>query len=109
MNKNRLIFYLVFALFHIGAFIFTIILDGNTDLMFQMISWVPWFKWITFLGLTLLCVDVVWSWIINKNAEREKAALTKELHTLKAKLFDLQEVAKAEAAKSAAAKSAPKN
>lgn len=95
MNKNRLLFYLVFALFHIGAFIFTIILDGNTDLLFQMINWVPWFKWITFLGLVLLCADVVWSWIINKNAEREKAALSQELNTLKAKLFDLQESGKA--------------
>jgi hypothetical protein len=91
MKKNRLIFYLVFALFHIGAFIFTITLDGNTDLMFQMIGWVPWFKWITFFGLVMLCADVVWSWITNKESQREKSALTHELHTLKAKLFDLQE------------------
>ena len=94
MKKNRLIFYLVFALFHIGAFIFTIILDGNTNLMFKMIDWVPMFKWITFFGLAMLCADVVWSWIINKESEREKAALTHELHTLKAKLFDLQEAEK---------------
>jgi hypothetical protein len=52
------------------------------------------FKWITFFGLALLCADVVWSWIINKESERERAALTHELNTLKAKLFDLQEAEK---------------
>lgn len=91
MKKSRLIFYLVFALFHLGAFIFTVVLDGNAGLMFEMVSWVPWFKWITFFGLALLVTDVVWSWIANKDAQSEKSALTHELNTLKAKLFDLQE------------------
>lgn len=52
------------------------------------------FKWITFLGLVILVVDVVWALKANKDATKEKAALTLELNTLKAKLFDLQEVAK---------------
>ena len=52
------------------------------------------FKWITFLGLLILITDVVWAWKANKDAVKEKAALTLELNTLKAKLFDLQEAAK---------------
>ncbi len=52
------------------------------------------FKWITFLGLIILITDVIWAWKANKDAAKEKAALTLELNTLKAKLFDLQEVAK---------------
>lgn len=94
MNKNRIILYIVFAAFHLGAFIFTVILDNNTSLLFKMVSWVPMFKWITFLGLVILVVDVVWALKANKDATKEKAALTLELNTLKAKLFDLQEVAK---------------
>ena len=94
MKKSRLIFYLVFALFHIGAFIFTLILEGNTNLMFKMVGWMSTFKWITLLGVALLCADVVWSWIIDKDSQKEKDALTHELHTLKAKLFDLQEAEK---------------
>lgn len=94
MSKNRIILYSVFALFHLGAFIFTVVLDNNADLLFRMVSWVPWFKWITFLGLVLLIVDVIWSWIANRDAQNEKAVLTHELNTLKAKLFDLQEAAK---------------
>jgi len=91
MSKNRVIFYIVFALFHVGAFIFTVVLDNNTDLLFRMVSWVPYFKWITLLGVIFIIADVIWSWIINRDSQREKAVLIKELTTLKAKLFDLQE------------------
>ncbi len=94
MNKNRLIFYIVFGAFHLGAFIFTVILDNNTSLLFKMVGWVPMFKWITFLGLVILVIDVVWAFKANKDAAKEKAALTLELNTLKAKLFDLQEAGK---------------
>jgi hypothetical protein len=94
MKKNRLIFYLVFALFHIGAFIFTVILENNTNLLFNMVKWVPFFKWVTLFGLILLIADVIWAYMINKEAQKEKAALTHELNTLKAKLFDLQEAAR---------------
>jgi hypothetical protein len=94
MKKNRLIFYLVFALFHIGAFIFTVILENNAGLLFDMVKWVPFFKWVTLLGLILLIADVIWAYVINKESQKEKAALTHELNTLKAKLFDLQEAAR---------------
>lgn len=93
MSKNRIIFYILFALFHLGAFIFTIVLDNNTNILFSMVGWVPMFKWITFIGLILLITDVIWTWIINRDSQKEKAALTHELNTLKAKLFDLQEAA----------------
>jgi hypothetical protein len=91
MSKNRVIFYIVFALFHLGAFVFTVVLENNTNLLFSMVSWVPYFKWITFLGVILIIADVIWSWIVNRDSQREKAVLIQELNTLKAKLFDLQE------------------
>jgi hypothetical protein len=94
MSKNRIIFYTVFAAFHLGAFIFTVALDNDTSLLFSMVSWVPSFKWITLFGLTLLSADVIWSWIINRDSRKEKEALTHELNMLKAKLFDLQETAR---------------
>jgi hypothetical protein len=94
MNKNRIILYIVFAAFHLGAFIFTVVLDNNTGLLFKMVSWVPMFKWITFLGLVIFITDVVWAFKANKDGVKEKATLTVELNTLKAKLFDLQEAGK---------------
>ena len=94
MNKNRLIFYSVFAAFHLCAFIFTVLLDNDTSLLFSMVKYVPLFKYATLLGLIMLVIDVIWSWIINRDSQKEKGALTHELNTLKAKLFDLQEAAK---------------
>jgi hypothetical protein len=97
MNRNRLIFYSVFGLFHLSAFVFTVMLDNNTGLLFKMVSYVPSFKWLTLFGLLLLVADVVWAFFIHRNSSKEKAALTLELNTLKAKLFDLQEAAKRQA------------
>ena len=91
MKKNRLIFYMIFAIFHIAAFIFTVILDNNTSLLFGMVKYVPLFKYGTLLGLLLLVGDFTWSWIVAKDSEAEKESLRHELNVLKAKLFDLQE------------------
>jgi cadmium resistance protein CadD (predicted permease) len=91
MKKNRLIFYMIFALFHVGAFIFTVALANNSTLLFKMVRWVPSFKWIALLGLVLVCIDFIWYWVAVKDIDREKAALAHEVNTLKAKLFDLQE------------------
>jgi len=108
MGKNRVIFYVIFAAFHVVAFIFTLLIQDPSFVM-QMFAHIIWFKYITFFGIILIATDFAWSWIVSRDSQKEKAALTHELNTLKAKLFDLQEIAKAEAAKSAAAKSAPKN
>lgn len=91
MKKNRLIFYLIFALFHIGAFIFTVALGSNSSFLISMFSWVPYFKWVTLLGVLLVVVDFVWASIATKDSNREKSALSHEINSLKAKMFDLQE------------------
>ena len=99
MNKNRVIFYLIFAAFHVGAFIFTIRIQDFTFIT-KIYQYIGFFKYITFFGIVLIVVDVIWSWIVSRDAKKEKDALSHELNTLKAKLFDLQEVAKeADAAK----------
>lgn len=94
MTRKRWIFYGVFGLFHLTAFIFTIVIDNNSRLLFKMVGWVPAFKWMTLLGLVLLVVDIFWSKAVNQDADREKEALNNELTILKAKLFDLQENAR---------------
>jgi hypothetical protein len=98
MKKNRWIFYLIFGIYHVGAFIFTIILENNTSLLFNMVKFVPWFKWITLIGLVLLVIDIVWDKAALREGEKENVALSQELNTLKAKLFDLQEANRATAA-----------
>jgi hypothetical protein len=94
MKQNRWIFFGIFAFFHLSAFIFTFILDNNTSLLLKMVGWVPSFKWITLLGVILLIIDILWALRINRENEKEKAALQHEINTLKAKMFDLQEAMK---------------
>ena len=91
MKKNRLIFYIVFAIYNISSFIFAIALPS---IMFDIVKYIPLFKYITLFGLALLIVDFAWAWKVNKDSEKEKAALEHELNVLKAKLFDLQEASK---------------
>ena len=91
MKKNRVIFYLIFALFHIGALIFTIQLGNSSSFLMSMFSWVPYFKWVTLLGVVLVIIDFTWAIASAKESNREKSVLSQEVNTLKAKMFDLQE------------------
>lgn len=93
MSKNRIIFYLVFLAFHVIAFIFTLFIQDMNFLM-KIFEHISLFKYITFFGIILIVADIVWSWIVGRDAQKENAALTHELNTLKAKLFDLQEKSK---------------
>jgi hypothetical protein len=77
----------------VGAFIFTLRIQDFTFIT-RIYQYIGFFKYITFFGIVLIVVDVIWSWIVSRNAKREKDVLSHELNTLKAKLFDLQEVAK---------------
>ncbi|HEY3402242.1 MAG TPA: hypothetical protein VGK59_02580 [Ohtaekwangia sp.] len=97
MNKNRLIFYSIFGAFHLLLVIFTFYIESQKDdfnFLFSVLKWISLMKWGAVLGLILVSLDVIWSWIINRDSQKEKAALTHELNTLKAKLFDLQEASR---------------
>ena len=93
MTKKRLIFYGVFALFHIASFIFTLTLPNKENFMdmVKYIEWISLFKYVTLIGLLLLVVDVVWAFKADSDAHKEEIAAKQELTHLKAKLFDIQE------------------
>ncbi|MEO5977267.1 MAG: hypothetical protein ABIS36_16840 [Chryseolinea sp.] len=93
MSKNRIIFYLTFLAFHVGAFIFTLAIQ-NFEFLTSIFKHISLFKYVTFLGIILMLTDIIWSWIVSRDSQKENAALTHELNTLKAKLFDLQEKSK---------------
>jgi hypothetical protein len=99
MKKNRLIFSLIFGLFHVFIVIFSLYMDNQKDnigvlLSMQKKIWL--IKYGSFLGLILLITDFVWSMRGEKEHVVEKDKLEQELKTLKAKLFDLQEAAKSQ-------------
>jgi hypothetical protein len=96
MSKRRLLFYAIFAIFHLFIFLFTLYVEGNKDdlgFLMNILKRITLMKYGAILGLILVSLDVIWSWIINRDAEIEKEVLTKEINTLKAKIFDLQEAA----------------
>jgi hypothetical protein len=90
MNQNRIIFYGIFFLFHLGAYIFTVKIQDFTFLT-KIYEHIGSFKYITLLGVFMVIADIVWSYVINHKHKKEKTALQNELNNLKAKLFDLQE------------------
>jgi hypothetical protein len=97
MKKNRLIFYAVFGAFHLFLVFFAFYVEANKNdfgFLTQILKMVTLMKWGAMFGLILLISDVVWSFMTSRELEKEKALLSQENNTLKAKLFDLQEAAK---------------
>lgn len=90
MNQKRLLLYLIFAVYQFSAFIFTVMVDGHLDLL-GLLKFIPWFKFISFLGVTLFMIDFVWFWIDRRTARKREQELTQENNVLKAKIYDLQE------------------
>lgn len=97
MSRNRLFLYLAFALYQSFAFIFTVMVDGHMDLL-GLLKFIPWFKFISFLGVGLLIADFVWLWIDSRANKKKLEELEKENNVLKAKIYDYQEAAKSSSA-----------
>ncbi len=104
MNQKRLIFYSIFAAYQLCAFIFTLVMESDTGFLFQLVTYIKWFKYGTFIGLLLVAIDFVWWWREGKGTQKEQDALRHENNTLKAKVYDMQEAAKEQAAKAATSK-----
>ena len=98
MNQKRLFLYLGFAVYQVSAFVFTIMVDGHLDLL-GLLKFIPWFKFISFLGLILFITDVVWFWLDKRANKKRQAELEKENNALKAKIYDFQEAAKTSSSK----------
>lgn len=97
MKKNRIIFYAVFALFHLFIFFFSLYMDSQKDniqflLSLQKKIWM--LKYGSFIGLILLLADIIWLMRSDKEHQRKHLQHESEMTSLKAKLFDLQEDAK---------------
>jgi hypothetical protein len=98
MNQKRLILYLAFSIYQICAFIFTVMVDGHLDLL-GLLKFIPWFKFISFLGVLLLVVDFAWYWLDRRANHKVKKELEKENNVLKAKIYDFQEAEKTASSK----------
>lgn len=95
MNRKRVYLYLAFVIYQVSAFIFTVMVDGHLDLL-GLLKYIPWFKYIAFIGVILLLVDLSWQWIDRKTSKKLHNDLEKENIELKAKVYDYQEAGKSE-------------
>ena len=95
MAKNRLIFYSIFGVYQLGAFIFTVVIDtDNTSALLSLYGYLSWFKYLSFIGVILIVTDFVWSWRQMRKAMQEVEESRHENNTLKAKIYDIQETKK---------------
>lgn len=88
MTRNRIIFYSVFGVYQLSAFIFTIYIE---QIALSLLHILPWFKYITFLGLVMIITDFVWLWMDQRNFKKTEEASRHENNILKAKVYDLQQ------------------
>ena len=94
MKKPKLIFYLIFGLFHLLTFLSTLYLDTqseNLGFLFKIQKYIPMMKYWALLGLVLIIIDMVMASISQRTHNKSLEVLQKENNTLKAKMFDLQE------------------
>jgi cell division protein FtsB len=94
MTRNRIIFYIVFGVYQLLAFVFTIIMESSASFLFKLVGFVGWFKYITFFGVVLIAADFIWLWMDSRKQRRLEDGYRHENNTLKAKVYDLQEGSK---------------
>lgn len=101
MSRNRIIFYSVFGVYQLLAFIFTIIMDSTNDtsFLFGLLKYISWFKYITFLGMVLIIIDFIWLWLDVRRQKKLDEEFRHENNVLKAKVYDMQQGMKSEAPK----------
>jgi cell division protein FtsB len=91
MTRNRLIFYIIFGVYQVLAFMFTLIMESSASFLFKLVAFVGWFKYITFLGVVLIAADFIWLWMDARRQKKTDEEFRHENNILKAKVYDLQE------------------
>ena len=88
MTRSRIIFYTVFGVYMLMAFIFTLYIER---IALSLVHYLSWFKYITFLGLLMIIADFVWLWMDQRKFKKMDEANRHENNVLKAKVYDLQQ------------------
>jgi hypothetical protein len=91
MTRNRIIFYSIFGVYQLLGFVFTLIIESSASVLFSMVNYLAWFKYITFLGFLMIVTDFIWMWMDHRRFRKSEDASRHENNTLKAKVYDLQE------------------
>ncbi len=93
MSRRRIIFFAIFGLYHLLVLFFTSYIDiqkQDLSVLTRLYGFIYLFKYGAFLGLALLAVDFIWSWVALRVTRQELEMLNGEVIDLKAKVYDLQ-------------------
>ena len=89
MLRKRIILYLALATYQILSFVFTVMVDGRLDLL-GLLKYIPYFKYVAFIGVMLVVVDIIWFWREHSDNTFNRNRLEDQNTFLKGKL-DRQE------------------
>lgn len=95
MRKLRLIFFLVYGIFHLGLTIISLYADhvyanSNFNQLIELGKRIPLAKWLAFFGCLLFIFNIGLFYMLRRAHISRTEAFEKERNLLKAKMFDLQ-------------------
>lgn len=92
MDRKRLVLYIVLMVLHVSAFIYAYRIDELDILQLAgHTEYIPFFKYMAFLGVVMIGLDITWGFLAWKRTRDENNDLREENTSLKARLFDIQE------------------
>lgn len=97
MKKSKFIFYLIFFIFHLGLFIFTLVVDhnrNNFDFLFAIQRHIPNMKYFALFGVLLFLIDFIIANLAIRKHNQELEHWKNKHNELKAKMYDMQEESK---------------
>lgn len=92
MDRKRLVLYIVLFVFHLLAFLYAYRIDELDILQLAgHTEYIPFFKYMAFLGVVMVGLDITWSFLDWRKTRDENKRLHEENTSLKARLYDIQE------------------
>lgn len=98
MKKPKSIFYIIYFIFHLGLLLASIYTNYKSE-DFEFLLWLrgkmALMVYVSIAGMLLFFIDLLLTNMEARNRKKEKEALEREINSMKAKMFDLQEATKA--------------
>lgn len=99
MKKPKTIFYFIYFLFHVGLLLVSIYVNYKSEdfeFLLKLRERMDVMIYVAAVGLLLFFIDLVLVTLEVRNHLKEKEKLEHEINSLKAKMFDLQDVRKSD-------------
>ena len=93
MSRRQIIFFVIFGFYHLLVLLFTSYIDmqkQDLSVLTRLYGFIYLFKYGAFLGLVLVAIDFIWTWMANRASRKQLETLTSEVIDLKARVYDLQ-------------------